>query len=104
MKDMNRVFLMGSAFELRLGQDGDGILFNGIVRYIHKVDTSVLWNKKDFYEFLKPVLEDGKRKVALRWCGDGKSLLLIVYGGGGTSPGDAGGEDCEKSLDIALMK
>jgi len=99
---MNQVFLMFSAFQLRLNQVSDNLMFDGIVRHIYDVDTSAL-NNRSFLELLKPVLEEGKRKVAFRWCGDNRSLLLILHGHSDVAKSAPEREACEKCLD-ALLK
>jgi len=74
-----RVFLMASAFELSLSEATDRIMFDGVARQLYDIDTAAV-TTKGLSELLKPVLEDGKRKYAIRQCGGGRSMLLIVHG------------------------
>lgn len=98
----NRIHLMFSAFELRLG-DSDSCVYGGIVRHLRDVDRAML-NNRGLSELLKPLTEDGKRKVAFRWCGDGESLLLILHGSEDTKPGHPGRAALEACLDSTLIQ
>ncbi|CAE8645075.1 unnamed protein product [Polarella glacialis] len=98
----NRIFLLYSAFELRIGAQ-DGLQFDGIVRHLSSVDTAML-NNRGLSQVLQPLTEEGKRRAAFRWCSSGDSLLLILHGHPDTTAGHPGRETCESILDNLLQK
>lgn len=97
----NRVYLMFSAFELSFAGVWDRLLYDGVARYLYDVDTGAL-NNRGLSELLKPVTEEGKRKIALRWCNDNRSILLIVHGHGDAPMDAASRQACERVLDGLL--
>jgi len=100
---VNRIFLMFSQFELNMGQVEDHLSIDGIARFLHQIDNKFL-NNRTFLNVLKPVLEEGKRRVEMRWSGDYRSMLLILHGHDDTAKGTAGRGACEKCLDGLLQE
>lgn len=101
---LNRVHLMFSAFDLCLAEPTDRLLYHGVARYLHDVDTAAL-NSRGLAELLKPVIEEGKRRAVFKWCSDYRSLILVICrasGSGQASEDAADREACAMCLDGLL--
>lgn len=94
----NRIFLMGTAFELQLDDVADPMTVQGIARCLHNVDTAII-NNRTLGELLKPVT-DGKRRSIFRWCC--KDQMLLIIEGPDTAPDEEGRSAIEEVLDGLL--
>jgi len=99
----NRVYLMFSAFELCISTETDRLMFDGIARHLYDIDTTAL-NQRGLVELLKPILEEGKRQYAIKWCNDNRSLLLVIHGSEDVAADAAERDAIEKCLDGLLEK
>eukprot|EP00928_Gymnodinium_smaydae_P032040 TRINITY_DN23320_c0_g2_i1.p1 TRINITY_DN23320_c0_g2~~TRINITY_DN23320_c0_g2_i1.p1 ORF type:complete len:584 (+),score=64.27 TRINITY_DN23320_c0_g2_i1:45-1754(+) len=98
----NRIFLLYSAFELRISGP-DALQYDGIARHLGNVDKTMIHNR-GLNELLKPLTVEGKRRAAFKWCHDGNSLLLILYGHEDTQQNHPSRPLLEETLDSLLSK
>lgn len=103
MAFINRMYLMWSAFELRLAEPTDHIYYKGVVRHLYDINTKEL-NNRGLSELFKPLMDGDKRKVVYKWCSNTTSLLLFVVAGNGQKEWESADRDaCEKCLDALLQ-
>eukprot|EP00927_Polykrikos_kofoidii_P078209 TRINITY_DN75053_c0_g1_i1.p1 TRINITY_DN75053_c0_g1~~TRINITY_DN75053_c0_g1_i1.p1 ORF type:complete len:577 (-),score=86.53 TRINITY_DN75053_c0_g1_i1:172-1902(-) len=98
----DRIFLMFSAFEIKLRDEANQINVGGAARYLYDLDVTLRDGRK-LQEVLKPIVLEGKTRVTFRWCDDGQSVLLVMQGVG-FDDGDPARASHEKALDGLLAK